>query len=284
MAVTGIKLVDGAREMVLYPRADINVLRVDAPGPDVRAVTESRTDDDGTVDTTSRHGSRAVSIELQAIANPEAVEDELSAWLHPSLRPYLVVSNDARSQDRRLLLRSESWAPPLSADEPPFYRRILVQWRAPDGAWEAVDETELIISPDIPSRTGRTYPRTYPYSYEPTTASGSPSTVNVGTAPSHFIGRLYGPITAPRLIHVSTGLEIAFKSDLTLGAGEYVEVNTRSKTAFLNGDVQVSRLGHIDFDVNTWWRLQGGSQAIRYTGTDPSGNARAVLFYRPAWM
>lgn len=284
MAVTSVRLVLGTRQLVLYPRDDVQVLGIDAPGPDARVVTEHRPDDDGMIDTTGRHGSRSVSLELQVIEDPRAVEDALSAWLHPALRPYLVVSDDGWAQDRQIMVRYEDYSPPISAEEAPFYRRILIQWRAPNGVWEATDESQLIVSPDIPSRVGRTYPRVYPLAYEATTASGAPSTINVGTAPSHFIGRLYGPVTGPQLIHVSTGLVISFKADLVLGAGEYVEVNTRERTAFLNGDVAIGRLEHIDFDTNSWWRLQGGAQAIRYTGTNPSGNARAVLFYRPAWI
>ncbi len=284
MAVTSIRLTDGELAMTLYPRSDAQVLTLDAPGPDIRTVTEARPDDEGMVDTTTRYGSRAVSLEIQVIENPATFTDELNRFLHPGRRPYLVVADDEWSTERRLMLRSEDWSGPLSADNAPFYRRLLVQWRAPDGVWEASEEVQQPVGVDVSSRVGRTYPRTYPYSYAPTTAGGAQEVVNVGNTPSHMVARLYGPVTAPVLTNETTGQSVVFDSALVLGSGEYVEISTRNRTAFLNGDVLVSRLGHINFGANSWWQLQAGVQRIRYTGASPSAGARAVLLYRPSWL
>lgn len=285
MAVTGMRLVDGDLSLTLYPRDDVQILSLDVPAPDARAVVRMRPDDDGTTDTSARFGSRPVALELQVIERPAAFVDALTRYLHPARRPYLYLADDEWSAERRIKLRTETWSAPMTSAEAPFYRKILAQWRAPDGVWEAAEETQLIVGVDIPSSIGMSFPMAFPAVFAATTAGGAQQTTNTGSAPSHFKARLYGPITAPRLINASTEQEIVFTDSLVLGAGDYVEVDTRNRTAWLNSNVLISRLGHVDFFApNEWWPLQGGVQRVRYTGTTPGAGARAVLYYRPAWL
>jgi hypothetical protein len=86
------------------------------------------------------------------------------------------------------------------------------------------------------------------------------------------------------LINDLTGEEIAFTSDLVLAAGEYVEIDTRAKTARLLSSVTASRLSYIDFSTNSWWQIQRGIQQIRYAATDPTAGSQAVITYRPVWL
>lgn len=284
--LTSVKLVDGDREMVLMPRQDqgVYVQGLDVPSPEVRAVTENRTDDDGEVDETELFGSRACSLELLVTEQPRLVEDELSRFLHPRSRPYLVVKDDEWAQARRLRLRVAQWSAPLTVELPRSARRIQAQWQAPDGVWEAADLVTETISADMPGTAGRTYPRAYPYAYPATLAAGASVIVNDGGTPSHYTARLYGPCVGPRLTNETTGETIAFTADLVLGAGEYVEISTRDRTAYLNGNSALSRLNVIDFDVTSWWRVEPGEQQVRYAPAVVFAGAAAVIDYRPAWL
>ncbi len=285
MTFTALSLVDGARVMLLYPRDDLVVLGWGAAWPTIRAVVENRPDDDGERDTTTRHGGRAVAVELRIIDNPEVVLDELGGFLAPSARPYLTAMSDAWAGPRRMRLRIDQAPAPVDADMPPSVRDVQAQWRAPDGVWEAVDEAELVVAADIPSHVGRTYPRSHPWSYAATGAAGALSVTNLGNAESHFTARLYGPCSAPQLLNDLTGERIAFTSALTLGAGEYIEIDTRARSAYLNSDASLNRLGLVDYGApNTWWRLQRGTQQIRYTATAPEVGSQAVITYRPNWL
>lgn len=285
MAVTSMYLAEGSRQMLLYPRADLAVLSFNAGSPTVRAVTENRPDDDGERDTTERHGGRAVAIDLRAIEDPAGVQDEVSSFLGPAARPYLVVADDRWAQVRRLRLRFDQMGGPIDADQAPTIRDMQFQWRAPDGVWEAAEETMITVSADIPVSVGYSYPKTYPLTYANTTASGALTVTNLGGAASHFTAKLYGPCVAPQLVNDLTGERISFSSALVLGAGEYVEVSTRDRTAYLNSDPAQSRLGQIEFGApNTWWRIVRGTQDLRYTATTPEAGAAAVITYRPTWL
>lgn len=286
MAVTSASIVDGDREMILYPRIDdgLVLLGIDAPGPVIRAVTTPRTDDDGEDDTTALYGSTSCAVRLLATATPAAWRDELGSYMHPASRPYLVVADDEWAQVRRLRLRSSDWSDPRVAEQAPTQRNILAQWRAPDGAWEGDDEATVPLSSDVASSVGFSFPITFPLALDATSSGGSLQTVNVGNAPAHIIARLYGPCSAPQLINDSTGETISFTTDLVLTAGQYVEISTRDKTAYLLSDTSSSRLSMINFAANTWWQMRPGLQSLRYTGTDSSTGSQAVIYYRPVWL
>jgi hypothetical protein len=285
--LTSVKLVDGAREMVLLPRQTQGVFlqQVDAPMPEVRAVSEARTDDDGERDSTELFGARACSIELLVTQDPRAVEDELARFLHPRLRPYLVVEDDGWSQARRLGLRVEQLSMPLTLETARWDgRKISAAWKVPSGVWEAVEESETTVLADVAATTGRSYPKVYPWAYAATMSTAATIVGNVGSVPSHFVARLYGPCTAPRLVNETTGEEITFTSSLSLSAGEYVEIDTRNRTALALSNTNASRLTYVDFEVTSWWRMEPGDNKVRYAPMTSSAGSAAVITYRPAWL
>lgn len=284
MAITAVSLVEGSSSMVLYPRDNLVLMRLDVPGPAVRAVVEARPDADGETDTTARYGGRAVVVELMTIATPAAFVDEVTAFAHPLRRPYLVVTDDEWDQVRRLRLRTDQFSAPLSAENSPDIRTIQIQWRAPDGVWESNDERSPIITADVPSSVGFSAPLTAPLALTATLATGAQTITNPGNAPSHWTARLYGPCTAPRIFNDLTGEQLSFASSLILAAGEYVEIDTQNRTAYLLSDTSQSRLGDLDFGVSSWWQIQPGTQQVRYVPTSASAGSQAELTYRPVWL
>lgn len=287
MRLTSVKLVDGSREMILLPRMTegVRLTGLSAPYPDLREVVEDRTDDDGTRDTTALFGARAVSIELLVTKNPRIIEDELSRFMHPRVRPYLVVEDDGWSQARRLRLRAAGMDAALDVDLPQRMRRIQAQWRAPDGVWEAAEATEETVTADVDAGgVGISLPVELPFAFEETTETGASVVTNPGAAPSHFVARLYGPCTAPSLVNETTGEQITFTSGLVLSAGEYVEIDTRERTATHLSNTGLSRLAFVDFAATSWWRLEPGENKIRYAPRPVSPGAAAVITYRPTWL
>jgi hypothetical protein len=86
------------------------------------------------------------------------------------------------------------------------------------------------------------------------------------------------------LINETTDERIGFTSSLVLGAGDYVEIDTRAQTALLLSSPSADRVGYLDFANSTWWRLQPGDQQIRYAPLSGSAGTAAVITYRPAWL
>ena len=288
--LTSVKLVNGSRELVLLPRQDdgIYLQSLDAPMPEVRAVTEARTDDDGERDTTQLFGARACSIELLVTEAARTFEDDIARYLHPRVRPYLVVEDTGWSQARRLGLRSDQFSAPLGVDLPlRDGRRVQVQWRCPDGVWEADALSSATVNADVDATTGLSLPFSLPVALAATQASGAATVSNVGAVPAHFTARLYGPCTDPSLRNETTGEEITFAGGLVLAAGDYIEIDTRDRTAYLtvNGSSsRVDRLGFLDWAASSWWQLEPGINQIRYAPSATSAGAAAVIEWRSQWL
>lgn len=285
--ITGVRLVDGARELIIHPRRDVLPDSLDVSSPAIREVAEDRTDDDGSRDTTLLFGARAVSLSAaftDEVYQPANLLDQVKAFLHPRTRPYLYVTQDGWAQERRILLRVDQFSEPYSGYVASQVRAVQLQWRAPDGIWESADEVTASVNADVPISDGLHWPVTFPISFVATTATGAAQVSNLGGIPSHFTARLYGPCSGPRLINETTGEQLAFTAALTLGAGEYVEVDTKDRTAYLNSVTSQSRLTYLDFTVTSWWRVEPGDQTVRYAPPSATGGAVAEITYRPAWL
>jgi hypothetical protein len=132
--------------------------------------------------------------------------------------------------------------------------------------------------------SGFSLPVSLPFAMTATASTGATVISNLGAVPSHFTARLYGPAAGPRLTNETTGEEIAFTSGLVLGPGEYVEVDTRDRTAVLLSIADASRLSFVDFATTSWWRIEPGDNQLRYAAESLEPGAAAVITYRPAWL
>jgi hypothetical protein len=98
-----VSLVDGAETLDLTPANGFAVAVVDLGFPSVRAVAEERPSANGTLDTTSLHGARVVSLNVKGYGTSlTSIRDQLAAWCRPDRRPYLVVDRDGRPRSRTL--------------------------------------------------------------------------------------------------------------------------------------------------------------------------------------
>lgn len=284
--ITAARLVSGAREMQLLNRSDIAKVELDIPLPAAREDVADATDADGVDDNTQRHGARAVSINLRSLdEGMDAVVAELGAFMHPALRPYLCVTNsDWIDGERRLLLRATQGGAPVAGPLYPYARDVQAQWTAPRGVWEATNLTTFAVNADEEA-AGRTYDLVEPRSYPASMATGLVQHTNIGTTFSHLKARLYGPCAGPRLTNETTGQTISFSEALVLGAGDYVEVDTRMTTANLMSDPDATRLDQMDLLDSQWWRLVPGLNQVRYhprAGVD--AGCAAYIDYLPAWL
>lgn len=287
-----VRLVDSDdNEMSLFvlgdQRQDLILQGVTAPFPAVRAVSAGRVDADGDTDVTAHHGARAVAVALRVYdGGQQALLDQLAGYLHPAKRPYLCVDDDEWAGERRLRLRSDqATAPVVDLTSNGVYRDVQVQWSAPDGVWEGSDEVTFGLLATASTSVGRIYVETFPRSYAATMGTGQIEVVNPGSTDSDQMVRMYGPCVGPQYSNDSTGETIAFTSDLIVAAGEYVEVDTRNRTAFYLSDPDASRLGNLDFANSTWWRMHPGSNSVRYhpiSGVD--AGCQSFTTFRPSWF
>lgn len=281
---TRVRLVDGAREMVLAPREDIAMQSLDLGWPAPVAEAEQRTDDDGENDTTTYFGARVVALEMYLLDTPLALLDELRTFSRPGSRPYLHVYEPEWGAERRLRLRAEDQRAvrggglPLDAGALP----VQTQWRAPEGVIEAVTEasTTLAVSGEP---TGLALPTITPVTLTATRTKAAATVSVAGTLPVHWTARLYGPCTTPRFTRTDSGETLAWPN-LVLAAGEYLEVNSRARSVYLNGDRTKPRLRELDFQNARWWRLHPGANAVMFHPQSLGPGAAAQMTWRAAWL
>lgn len=104
--------------------------------------------------------------------------------------------------------------------------------------------TAVTGSTGLPSSSGGlTVPYTVPYSINAVQTSGQVSLVNPGNETGPVTMRIDGPITAPVITHVGSGLSLVFSASATLGSGEYWTVDMEAQTVLAQG--QVSRAQYV---------------------------------------
>jgi hypothetical protein len=293
MTVTAISLADAVSGVTvpILPRDGVSAQVLDVAAP-ARAVEEDRVNAHGSYDTTRYLSAAAVSLSmlLWPGASGQAAEeflDELGQLLSPSLRPALVVSNDAWAQDRQLTVRYDSIAKPLSD---PTNWPVQVSWKAPAGTWEDAGGTSVFVQAFIASSTGLTWGSsgmawTVAGAVWPATSAPSPSQVTSdGNTASQWTALLYGPCAGPKLANDTDGLTLEFTDDLTLAAGEFVLLDSAAQTAYRNGDPNQPVTGNLNFTTSAWWLIQPGANTIRYYPTGAGAGSQAQLSFRSAWL
>lgn len=292
MTVTAITLTDpdSGYSVALLPADGVAAQTLDVNTP-ARAVTEDRVATRGAVDNTRNLTASAVSLSLILFPGitqtPELFMDSLGPLLDPGLRPVLVVTNDQWATPRQLLLRYDSTSKPFSD---PTNWPVQFSFAAPNAVWESTVLTSATLPTIIPSTTGFAFVAgagavitSAGYVFPPSTEPGPSEVVSIGTTTSQWSALLYGPCTGPRLANDTAGASLNFTADLELNLGDYVLVDSQTRTAYLNSDTSAPLTQFIDFPTSSWWMMQPGLNIIRYYPQSADSGAQAQLNFRAAW-
>lgn len=90
---------------------------------------------------------------------------------------------------------------------------------------------------------GHTVPETVPYSIDATVSSGQISLTNLGRTAGRVVARVDGPCHGPIITHRGLSASLVFSSNLTLVAGEWLDIDMDAHTVLAQG--QASRAGWI---------------------------------------
>jgi hypothetical protein len=113
-------------------------------------------------------------------------------------------------------------------------------------------------------------------------SSGTATVTNNGNAPSFATVRIYGAIAAATFANTTTG-EVLDLSNLDLAAGDYLEIDMRAETLYLNGDPSRSLLSALSVAGSMFWALQPGANSVRLQAASYDANAYAAVIYRDAF-
>jgi hypothetical protein len=210
--------------------------------------------------------------------------DQLRVLCHPAKRPYLYVQQDGWSAERRIQLRGSQFS--MVVDRASKARlKASLAWMAPAGVLEAVDLTEYRLT-TISAIDGLTLPIAFGSTGLSLTPSNSATTTEItnnGTATAAPVFRLYGGIGGPQLTNQATG-EVLSLPDLTIAAGDFVDIDVAARTAYLNGVPGNSVYRYIDWSVSTWWEFQPGQNLLALAAASQDSNASLLVQFRERWL
>jgi hypothetical protein len=125
---------------------------------------------------------------------------------------------------------------------------------------------------------GRTYSKTYNFSYGAGAPQGQLLVTNNGNATTYPILRVYGPGNNPILTNYTTGQSIRLIQGV--GAGDWLTVDTLNRLVLLNDTV--SRYGSVDFANTEWWGLVPGVNDLRFAFDTPLAGSAFRVDWRDA--
>jgi hypothetical protein len=165
---------------------------------------------------------------------------------------------------------------PVEVTETNTYTEAM--WRV---QWEALDPrmystTLHSTTVGLPAASGGfAYPLVFPRDYGGGGSGGSIAAANAGSAPAPWTARFDGPLVAPRITHQEQDRTI--RLGLTLDAGEFLILDSQSRTALLSGTA--SRYSSLV--TPAWFDLTPGPNTIRFLAT--SGSGTLTFAWRDAW-
>lgn len=109
---------------------------------------------------------------------------------------------------------------------------FTIGWVCSDPRRYDVLQQNLTVGAPAPG-TGLVFPLTFPLSFGTVGSSGTGTATNTGSAPTHPVLVITGPVVRPLIVNSTTGAALEF--DITLVAGEQLVIDTSAGTVLLGG-------------------------------------------------
>lgn len=251
--------------------------------PDVRESAEDLVAQDGGIHGDFFDGRRPITIN-GVILNPSSATDrnvrldKLSAAVTALRADSIIKWTPSGGEERYIAARlqngprfSGAWQKEFTvgmvAEDPRIYSTQLYQ--------------ATISASSGGTSSGRVYDKAYNFGYGAGTPSGSTIIPNTGTITTYPTLIVYGPGTNPVITNFTTGQSISLT--YTLGAGEFMQIETHPllRTVMLNN--QASRYSAVDFLNTSWWGLVPGNNDIRIAFATSTTGASLGVSWRNAW-
>lgn len=136
----------------------------------------------------------------------------------------------------------------------------------------------------LPVQTGGlTVPLTVPFTVDGVLAGGSAALLNEGTTDTALTLRIDGPVIQPVVVlQRPDGSVQSIRFDLTLAAGQWLDISTAARTALLNGLPQANQRGRAIWSVDPY-PLQPGTTTLRYLAGGSNVTTEVTATWRSAW-
>jgi len=137
----------------------------------------------------------------------------------------------------------------------------------------------ITASTRLPSSSGGlTIPYTIPYTINSTQVTGQVSLFNPGNETGPVTMRIDGPVTGPVVTHIGSGLRLVFAASMTLGAGEWIDIDHEAHTVLAQGTT--TRAQYVT--SRQWSGLESGQNTWSFTAATYSAGALLTVTGTPA--
>lgn len=148
--------------------------------------------------------------------------------------------------------------------------------------YAAVEQTADTIALTTASGGALVFPVVFPFSFGAYSGGGTVTVTNAGNAKSWPRLRVYGRMDAPIVRNTTTGKTLAFPG-LSVGAGDYVEIDCFKRTVLLNGAANLSMMRYLDRATSEFFQLAAGANTLQLQGSNFDGVAKVRVYWRDAW-
>lgn len=145
--------------------------------------------------------------------------------------------------------------------------------------YSAIEHQQVLGLPSVSG--GLAAPVTAPFTVGATVTSGRATISNAGSESSAVKLRIdaFGTsLVEPRVTVLTAGVATVLRCNLTLTAGQWLEIDTGARTAYLNGTS--SRRGNVS---GGWPLLPAGSSELAFDAGVYSAAAQLTAIWRDAW-
>lgn len=256
--------------------------------PEIRTSDRTRLRQHGMLPGDDFVGGRSVVIDLEINGDDSTIFETNVQAFDLALQPgnpegilKFKIPGVAGGGIRRMNVRPRKIALPVESS---FYYRLpvaSVEFFATDP--RIYDDTQQSPSVGIAaSVSGHAWNNTWNLNWGGASTSNIVQATNVGTFPAPCVIRFNGPVTNPQIENVTQGKSLKLTADggLVLGVGEFVELDTNTRTILLGGTS--SRYSKLSSD-SRWFDLAPGINELRFTGST-SGSPTMQVTYRSAWL
>lgn len=231
---------------------------------------------------------RSVTLRLEIGATSDTALSNAIAVMKAALAPagletplVFQIPGVAGGGVRRINARPRKLALPIDTEH---YFRLATATVAFDATDPRIyDETVTTLTTGLAaSPPGLAWSLTWNLNWGGASMGNAVAASNAGTFATPWAARIDGPVTNPGIENMSTGqvLSLAGDAGLVLGLGEYVEMDSTTRTVLLGGTA--SRYSKLTAN-SSWWDLPPGATTLRFLGTT-SGSPQLAVSFRSAWI
>jgi phage-related protein len=250
--------------------------------PGIRNQDDNRGYNDGMFSGRDFLGGRTVTILFNTFASPGFSAQENYNTIQQTLLPqtsgttplYFMLSNNLVEQV--IYARVRALQTSINPNYTYGYITSQVEFFCPDPLYYASNEqtADMLFSADL----GRTYNKTFNYTYGGGSATITTTINNAGWAATYPTITINGPITSPVIGNVTENAQMNFTG--TYSSSDFLVVDLYNKLITLNGSPARNTLL-----TGTWFSAQPGNNEFYFSGTGTLvGTTKAVVTWQSAYV